>query len=286
MRQRYPEPCFNVASGAVPFSQALDDLLRWVGQLLGLRAGEIRQDDFLLVTCGEQAPRRALPRQCATPGAVVVDGEVQRLLLGRWCDIRQAYAEHGGSIAGGLRAMLRHMGLRFAGQRGLGMDAALGLAALARALIALGRRLTPTTTLNAGSDVMSKAEGPYMSKARPSSQQPGRPTTVKRGNLPPPAITKASPSGAAFAKPMPPAVSKPRWVADGSFNSGGRKRLVDVAPLDTVPRKASMAKNAAPVTERLPPPWARAAAAAAAKAAAFQVSMPEEELAASRDHLK
>merc|ERR1712232_1176961 len=44
MRQQYSERCFNRASSAVPFDQALENLLHWIGHILGQPPEKVQQD--------------------------------------------------------------------------------------------------------------------------------------------------------------------------------------------------------------------------------------------------
>ncbi|CAE8597200.1 unnamed protein product, partial [Polarella glacialis] len=153
MRRRFPKQCFNDASSAVLFPQALAELKAWIGRLLGKNSATLVSEDFLFVTCGNWDVKTVLPRQCAQPSpGGGVDEVTRRLLLSRWCNLKDAFRDHFqlSEVAAptGMRGMLRRLKIPLAGQHHLGMDDVSNLSKILGTLVLRGARLEATGYAN------------------------------------------------------------------------------------------------------------------------------------------
>lgn len=148
MRKRFPPCSFNEESNAVPFPVVMRGLRAWIAEVAGKALGELKSEDFLFVTCGNWDVKTIMPKQCNKPLPGTVDMHTQRLLLGRWCNLKEAFRWHyklsPSAAPTGMKGMLKRLGIPPVGQHHLGMDDVSNLAKILRTLVVHGACLEAT----------------------------------------------------------------------------------------------------------------------------------------------
>lgn len=121
LRERFAAACFSEASPALPFTEALADLLDWLPGLLSASLDDMRPEDLLLVTVRDWDVQTVLPRQCDLPTPGAVNPALQAFLLCRWACLRDVFRAHYSLLSEAapttLRAIQRHLGLPFSDEQ-------------------------------------------------------------------------------------------------------------------------------------------------------------------------
>jgi len=123
---------------AEPLEEVLSRFGAWLPTVLGSDAAIA---SVLPVTCGEPDCSVMLPRDCARKGLPVP------AVLRRYCNVKRPFAELLASKAGGMKSMLRHLGIPQDGHHHLGIDDARNIAKIVRHLARNGAALDVTGTV-------------------------------------------------------------------------------------------------------------------------------------------
>jgi ERI1 exoribonuclease 3 len=121
---------------ADPFPEVLERHTAW------LRTHGLTQDNALFVTCGDWDLKRMLPNQLR---ASELKPGILDPLYRRWLNIKVLYAEVLGlNRAGGMRGMLRGLGLELGGHHHRGIDDCRNITNILLALLDRGGQIQET----------------------------------------------------------------------------------------------------------------------------------------------
>jgi len=255
LRQEWPAACFNEESTAVPFTDALADLLDWIPGILGVPLDSVQKEDLLFVTCRDWDVQTVMPRQCNCERGTV-DPALQDFLLCRWACLKDVFRSHfslsNEAAPTNLRAMLRQLGLPYVdhGHRNPCMEDSANVGQVLHELICKGWQAAPTAWRETASSPTK-----FLLRGRLSDAGRGVPP-YKRSRVDPHGA-RDDPRAAAFGRPQ----DNPAWMLGPPIPAMGMSSTIGVPPAPPPP----------PVEPRLLPdsgplgfvPGAQAKAAAA-----------------------
>jgi len=164
----------------------------WICQVLCVDMSALHREHFLFVTCGNWDVKTIMPKQCSNPVPGTVDVQTQRLLLWRWCNIKDVFREHFKlsvqSAPTGMKGMLRNLKIPLDGQHHLGMDDVSNLAKILRKLVLQGAKIEATgyaagETVPQRPRTQAQSPVPQCTVQEQSSPQARDRANLKRPNL-------------------------------------------------------------------------------------------------------